>query len=132
LSAAEVEEWRWLVHSRILRPNTADVLQQAADEEWWVLPGMRAVLQLRLRNAIPKIHGLVVRTPRQGDGRRLVEAVLGCHPALWVGAHPTAVGFYHKLGFRHTTQFLTTPSEVALLREDPRLLRHGRPAEARM
>jgi len=71
LSAAEVEEWRLLVHSRIMRPDTADVLQQAADEEWWVLPDMRAVLQLRLRDAIPKIHGLVVRTPRQG-GRQAV------------------------------------------------------------
>jgi len=82
LSAAEVEEWRLLVHSRIMRPDTADVLQQAADEEWWVLPDMRAVLQLRLRDAIPKIHGLVVRTPRQGDGRQLVAIVIPfgrCH-----------------------------------------------------
>ena len=83
LSAAEVEEWRWLVHSRIMRPDTADVLQQAADEEGWVLPDMRAVLQLRLRDAIPKIHGLVVvRTPRQGAGRQLVAIVIPfgrCH-----------------------------------------------------
>lgn len=119
LSTAETAEWQWLVHSRVLRPGTADVLRQAADEEWWVLPTLSGVLQLRLRGAVPKIHGLVVRAPRQGDGRRLVQAVLRRHPTVWVGAHPTAVGFYRKQGFRPTTAFPSTASEVAMVRPAP-------------
>lgn len=117
LSPAQQEEWAWLVHSRVLRPGTADILQAAQDEEWWVLPEeLQGVLQLRRRGTVPKIHGLVVRTPGCGDGRRLVQAVLDAYGTVWVGAHPTAVGFYAKLGFVCTPDFPSTPSEVAMIR----------------
>lgn len=115
LRADQQAEWQWLVHSRLLRPETADVAKQAADEEWWVLPDVRGVLQLRRRGPVPKIHGLVVRAPRHGDGTRLVRAVLQQYPTVWVGAHPTAVEFYHKLGFSRTDAYPSTASEVAML-----------------
>lgn len=118
LSPAQQDEWAWLVHSRVLRPGTADILKAVPDEEWWVLPEeLQGVLQLRCRGAVPKIHGLVVRTPGCGDGRRLVQAVLNVYGTVWVGAHPTAVGFYAKLGFVRTLDFPSTPSEVAMIRE---------------
>lgn len=117
LSSAQQDEWSWLVHSRLLRPVTADILKAAQEEEWWVLPEeLQGVLQLRRRGGVPKIHGVVVRTPGGGDGRRLVQAVLNVYGTVWVGAHPTAVGFYAKLGFRHTQDFPSTPSEVAMIR----------------
>ena len=120
LSSAQQDEWAWLVHSRLLRPVTADILKAAQEEEWWVLPEeLQGVLQLRHRGTVPKIHGLVVRTPGCGDGRRLVQAVLNVYGTVWVGAHPTAVGFYAKLGFRHTTAFPSTASEVAMVRPAP-------------
>ena len=65
--------------------------------------------------AVPKIHGLVTRKPRQGDGGRLVQAVLRHHPTVCVGAHPTAVGFYRKLGSVQTADYPSTPSEVAMI-----------------
>lgn len=85
--------------------KNADILKAAKDKEWWVLPEeLQGVLQLRHRGTVPKIHGLVVRTPGCGDG------------TVWVGAHSTAVGFYAKLGFVRTTDFPSTPSEVAMIR----------------
>ena len=63
---------------------------------------------------MPKIHGLVVREPGQGDGTRLVRAVQRAHPRVWVGAHPSAVQFYLKLGFVDDPSHPATPSEVPL------------------
>ena len=114
MSSAILEEWKWIRYSRILRPGTADILKRDPGEEWWVLPGIRGVLQLRKGGDMPKIHGLVVREPGRGDGTRLVRAMLGAHPRVWVGAHPSAVQFYRKLGFVEDPSHPTTPSEVPL------------------
>ena len=118
------EEWLWIRRSRVLSPQS-DLVQwiraRRAGEEprdlWWIAHDeatgdVEGVLQLRRPPEGPKIHGLVARRPGCGAGSLLVRHALERHPRAWVGAHPSAQGFYANLGFRPIPGARTKLSEI--------------------
>jgi len=138
VSRAVLDEWKWILRSRVINKDS-DLLHwmharergRPTRDQWWVARAggggaVEGVLQVRPRDAAgPKIHGLLARRPGGGAGTRLVRRALelyhrdrdrgrGRAPGLWVGAHPAARGFYAKLGFRPVPGARTKPSEIPM------------------